>query len=78
MKIEYNNPMVVMAAAIPQWKTHNTSQKPGIMPWPPQQMRSNPPSATTSPSKSLQPKTEIKTQDEAPMKIQDGSSSLSS
>jgi hypothetical protein len=46
--------------------------------FPPQQMRSNPPSATTSPRKSLQPKTEIKTQDEAPMKIQDGSSSLSS
>jgi hypothetical protein len=56
MEIEYNNPMASMATAIHQWKTHNTSQKPGIMPWPPQQMRSNPPSATTSPSKSLQPK----------------------
>ena len=67
-----------MAAAIPQWKTHNTSQKPGIMLWPPQQMRSNPPSNTSSPSRSLQTKNEIKTHDEAPMKVQDASSSLSS
>jgi hypothetical protein len=56
MKIEYNNPMVVMAAAIHQWKTHNTSQKPGIMSWPPQHMRSNPPSATTSPRNHYNPK----------------------
>ena len=53
--------MVVMVVAIPQWKTHNTSQKLGVMPLPPQQMRSNPPSATTSPNKSLQPKIENKT-----------------
>jgi hypothetical protein len=52
--------------------------KPRIMPWTPQNMRSNPPSATTSPRKSLQPKTEKKNEDEASMKILDGSSSLSS
>jgi hypothetical protein len=61
-----------MEVAIHQWKTHNTSQKPGIMSWPPQQMRSNPPSATTSPRRSLQPKIENKPQDEAPMEILDG------
>jgi hypothetical protein len=58
-----------MAAVIPKWKTHNPSQNLGFMPWPPRQMRSNPPRATTSPIKLLQPKTEIKTQDEVPMKI---------
>jgi hypothetical protein len=34
--------------------------KPRIMSWTPQQRRSNPPSATTSPRKSLQPKTQKK------------------
>jgi hypothetical protein len=36
------------------------AQKPGIMLWPPQHMRSNPSSATTSLSRSLQPKTKNK------------------
>jgi len=67
-----------MEVAIKQLKTHNTSQIHGIMLWSPQHMRSNPPSSTTSSSRSLQTKNEIKTQDEAPMKIQDGSSSFSS
>jgi hypothetical protein len=40
---------------------HTTrAQKPEIMSWPPQHMRSNSPSATTSPSRSLQPKTKNK------------------
>jgi len=78
LRSKYNNPIASMATAIPQWKTHNTSQKHGTIPWPPQHMKSNPPSATTSPRKSLQPKDKIKTQDEALMKIWDGSSSLSS
>jgi hypothetical protein len=67
-----------MEVAINKMKTHNTSQIHGIMLRSPQQMRSNPPSSTTSSSRSLQTKNEIKTQDEAPMKIQDGSSSFSS
>jgi len=60
METEYNNSMDAMETAIHQWKTHNTIQKSRIMSWPPQQMRSNPPSDKTSPSKSLQPKTENK------------------
>jgi hypothetical protein len=67
-----------MEVAINKMKTHNTSQIHGIMLRSPQKMRSNPPSSTTSSRRSLQTKNEIKTQDEAPMKIQDGSSSFSS
>ena len=60
MKNEYNNAMVVMTTAIHQWKTQYTSQKPGIMSWPPKHMICNPQSAITSPNRSLQPKTENK------------------
>jgi hypothetical protein len=60
LRYEYNNLVVVMAVAILQWKTHNTIQNHGIMLWPPQSVRSNPLSATTSSRKSIQPKTKNK------------------